>query len=1130
MKKTSDICLILLLIIFIVNQTSQKLLKDVVPENEFVLLNSREIVQFQLNKTTNEVYYSFQNNFDESDIIINLKVGKGFTTYCYIYDSYDNIKINSRGEYINPTKEVVLSDNYIILKSSELEIKKTKYYFIIRDIFNSYNKDYLSIFNEQDEINLIKEKFVIMEKFYSKNKYYFSFSHTKNEIVTLDFSINDTDFYQDVSIYKKPNKELIYKGEKNKGEIKLNEDRDIEGDYIIEIESQEKPYKDIKSSIILHKDEVFVKELKYGSPLSFAYTGNKIFNLYVDLNEYNLNDENIITFKFGNQVFDRNLISHCYAKVINFESYDDSKFLSNMPAKEEENEAVFSRLSGTANIYQLYFQNNKQKEENKKPFLLIHLSIQEEEHDTDEYISPEEFSVYLSKKPIIINLGEYKNKKMILDENIKLENYVCQIYKIILPEIEDDSNKLSYIFYTSINIEVVYNYSMLVNNHLNDQAKMIHVLSSDDNGYNYTKYLYVKLFGFSNEKVNFKIESTEYLINYIFKDSRSTKTYNSKLTDCSKPIYYIGEYSLNVKKGYLYQETFYGKISTYYKSKINSDDDSILINENPKYLIEDNLITFESSLDIVEFKCEYPGLFQIHFIDDIDSDNRQINLLSKVYTVLPRMTDFTISPIINTPQEDINFEIYTPTGAEIKINDGKTITNIDSNNKYYQMKYKNESEVPYLFTVLSKKDTVISISLTNKNHFAIVDSEYSRIGENYSQVVVKLLQKENCESINLQISKVYYGYNYSFFKGNVEYAGNLVQSESDYIEIDRSYKINIIIPNPYLGEKINDENIAYYFMFYIEDYEKIQKDVSLTYNEIKEYEIIYKEVPKVIFKDNEKYQLPIFEENSTDINIVYQSCRNSLKQINIYNYDDKIQTITNNKNESIFQHDSIKIYHELSNLTYRLDINFNENQKDINPFLNGAVIGITEESITDEDIEKYLNLTLNISQNGRRVEWEPLENISLYDIYVLIENNTYVPSLKNPCLLQSIKNQYPPHAESNKINNNEDNYIKYYSSNTNFITLNEKGRYYVTVSANISGQVPLIYIYDKVIFDSNIIPEDSEDSLDNGTKIFMGISIPLVFISVFIILIVLTKCNKTPIIDPESSKSSLIRDTTQSSV
>ena len=1122
MKRTY---LIFFLIISIVSQTSQKGIRAVVPEDEFVLLKSREIVQFQLNKTNNEIYYSFQNNFDESDIVISLKVGKGFTTYCYIYDSYDNIKINSKGEYVNPIKEVELSENYIILKSSELEIKKTKYYFIIKDIFNSYNKDYISIFNEQDEINLVKEKFVIMEKFYSKNKYYFSFSHTKNEIVTLDLNINDTDFYQDVYIYKSPNKELIYKGEKNKGEIKLNEDRDSEGDYIIEIESQEKPYIDIKSSIILHKDEVFVKELKYGSPLTFAYTGNKLFNLYVDLNEYNLNDENIITFKFGNQIFDRNLLSHCYAKVLNFESYDDSKFLSNMPAKEEENEAVFSRLSGSSNIYQLYFKNTKQKEENKKPFLLIHLSIQKEEHDTDEYISPEEFSIYLSKKPITINLGEYKNKKMIIDENIKLEDYICQIYKIILPEIEDDSNKLSYIFFSSINIEVVYNYSMLVNDHLKDQTKMIHVLSSDESEYNFTKILYVKLFGFSNEKVNFKIESTEYLVNYIFKDSRSTKTYNNKLTDCSKPFYYIGEYSLNAKMGYFYLETFYGKINTYYKIII-SPGDSILINENPKYLIEDNLIKFESSLDIVEFKCEIPGLFQIHFIDDTDSDNRQINLLSKVYTFLPRMTDFTITPIINYPQEDVSFEIYTPTGAEIEINDGSKITYIDSNNKYYQVKYKNESEVPYLFTVFSKKDTVISISLTNKNNFAIVDSDYSRIGENYSQVIVKLLQKENCENINLEINKVYYGYNYSFFKGNVEYAANLVESESDYIEIDRSYKIKMIIPNPYLREEIYDENIAYYFMFYIEDYEKIQKEVFVTYNEIKEYEIINKDVPMIIFKDNEKYQLPKFEGNMTDMNIIYQSCGNLLKQINIYNYEDQIKTIINNENESIYQHDSIKIYHELSNLTYRLDINLDEKQKDINPFLNGAVIGITEENITDEDIEKYSNLTLNISQNGRRVEWDPIENISHYDVYVLNENNTYVPFLKNPCLLQSIKNHYPPH----KVYDNEDYYEKYYSSSTNYITLNEKGRYYVTVSANISGQVPLIYIYDKVIFDSSLIPEDSEESLDNGTKIFMGISIPLVFISVFIILIALTKCNKNPIIDPESSKSSLVRDTEQSSV
>ena len=60
-------------------------------------------------------------------------------------------------------------------------------------------------------------------------------------------------------------------GEKNRGEIKLNEDLDEEGEYIVVIESDEDAYTDIESSIILHKDDRVVKELKYGNPV-FIYT------------------------------------------------------------------------------------------------------------------------------------------------------------------------------------------------------------------------------------------------------------------------------------------------------------------------------------------------------------------------------------------------------------------------------------------------------------------------------------------------------------------------------------------------------------------------------------------------------------------------------------------------------------------------------------------------------------------------------------------------------------------------------------------------------------------------------------------------------------------------------------------
>ena len=151
-------------------------------------------------------------------------------------------------------------------------------------------------------------------------------------------------------------------------------------------------------------------------------------------------DENIVTFKFGNQIFTRNLLSHCFAKVMNFETYDDNKLLANMPANEDENEAFFERLNGNVNLYQLYFKKTLKKEENKKSYLLIHLSIKLGEHDDNEYISPEEFTVYLSDKPETIKLEDYKNN-FILKKNIELENNIPQIYRIILPN-KDNNIKL----------------------------------------------------------------------------------------------------------------------------------------------------------------------------------------------------------------------------------------------------------------------------------------------------------------------------------------------------------------------------------------------------------------------------------------------------------------------------------------------------------------------------------------------------------------------------------------------------------------------------------------------------------------------------------------------------------------
>ena len=1081
---------------------------NVVPETDFIPLNSREITEFELNKTKSELYYSFRNNYKDSDIVINLKVGRGFMTYCYVYDSYEKIETDEKGDYINPLTQFTLTENSIILKSSEFQIKNTTYYFILKDIINSYNKDYISIFNEQDTILLQKEQILTINKFYSKNVFYILFSHYKNEVITLELNIDNVEFTQYIAIYSARTKEVLYMGEKNRGEIKLNEDLDEEGEYIILIESDEDTYTDIESSIILHKDDRVVKELKYGNPVSLSYTLKKDINFYADIDDYEYNDEGIVTFKFGNQVFDRNLLSHCYAKVINYESNDDNKFIANMPAKEDDNEAVFTRLTGTSDIYQLYFKKNKEKEENKKSFLLIHLSLKIEEHDPDEYISPEEFTAYLSDKPETIKLDEYKNTNNILDNNIKLVSYTPKIYKVILPKKTNNSDKLSYIFYTSSNIQVVYNDTMLnVDSHLYENSRMIYAISNNAESYDYINTLYIKLYGFSEKDIIFRAESNKATIYYIHNEYRKIKTFSDKLLDCSKSFYYIGDYGLLVEKGFLYNEPLYGKIDSYYKGKVEVDDKSILINEDKKYLVKDDYISLDTSLDIVEFKCQSPSFYQVHLLDEVDS--RDINLYSRIYNYLPAGKNIFIYPTLNPLQEDINFEIYTPTGKEIKINDGKKETKIDSKNKYYQVKYKNVDEVPSCFTVLSTEDTIIAITLTNKNPFVIVDGEYAHADYD-SQIVVKLPQNTDYQSVNVVITRIYHGYSYSIFRGNVDYASKLIESDFDYITIDKSHQINISMINPYLRVKNEDENNAFYIMFSIDDPEMIQKDVYVTYNKKQEYEIIEDGIPRAIFKENEKYSLPIYEENK-EINIVYQSCGNSLKQILITNNGEEYKTIINGSPDPIHQLDTISLTTE-SDL--QVSINFREDIiKDL-PQLKGAIIGFSDQNITEDDIAYYNSLKLNISQNKKKVEWEPIPEVTQYDIYVLDENNSYVQYLNNTCLLQAIKNN------ELKIKNN-DSYIKHYSSKTNSITLEEKGNYSVAVSANITGKIPLIYIYDVIIYDSSLVPPDRKDDDDDdddmtGTYIFIGISFPLVLIVVILLLILLIRAKKDAVSSEES--------------
>ena len=1111
------------LLIFLIISLSYQ--ASVPPETDFQVLSSRQLSNFELTKEKSEVYYSFQNAHEAADIVLNFKIAKGFTTYCYIYDSYEKIKQDSQGQYIDAIKEFQITENSIILKQSELTIKKAKYYLVIKDLLNSYYKDYISIFNENDTISLSNGQYVQFDQFYSTNTFNLTFTQKQNELATLKFNIDNEDFFQLVTVYTEGG-ELIYMGEKTRGEILLNEDLDTNGTFIVEIESEEEPYTLMKSSVVLYLEERKAKELKYDSPLNSIYNGEKVFHFYVDLSEYDLNEENIITFKFGKQVHERNLISHCYAKAMNFEINDDNKFIANMPVNEEENEAVFTRLTGTDDVYQLYFKNTQAKEENKTTYLLIHLDLKIDVYDTSLFIEPEEFSVYLSNRAEKIDLVDYRGMTHnILNKNIQIKNYVPVIYRIQLP-LEENPLRLSYVFYTSDSVQTIYNTTMISDQHSHEKNRMLYALSSSQNEYDYTKVLYIKIYGFTSGEINFRIESTESNIYYIQNDSRKLKTFSNKLTDCTKSFYYIGDYGSLVTKGYFYQETLYGIINTYYKGKITKDDKSILTNNDSSFLV-DSLFPLDTSIDIVELKCEFPGYYQAHLVDDVDK--RDINLYSKIYNYLPAKTNFTITPMLSPNQEDINFEIYNPTGKNMKISDGKTITDLDKNKKFYQIKYKNYAEVPSKFTVLSDENSIISITLTNKDSFIIVDKEKADIDYD-SQIIIKLAQKKDYSTVNVQITRIYHGFSYSLFRGNVDYAGKLIESQYDYIPADRSHKINMEISNPYLINPNmikNDENDIYYLMYSIDDPEQIQKEVKLAYNPIEDHEKINPEEIKTLVDEKDIYKLP-----SSDISLIFQSCGNTLKDIYIKDLGENIiQDIPNSKNDTKYNYEKVKNYKAETNINILLK----NNGQDILPELKGAIIGVTEKTITEEKIKYYSDLKLYIRIEDGKITWDKIDQMKSYDIYVLDENNTYIPHLDNPCLLEALKKNYSLFEGNNT-------YIKHYSRDVNYISLKEQGVYIITVSSKIENDLPLLYVYEPIIYNSSFIPPSppdggDDDNDDSGTVLFLAIALPIVIVGVLVIIFALIKCRKKKDDDNmdnnmenDDKNEAIIRDTTISRI
>ena len=1086
--------------------TSHNLRGISIPDKDsFVPLKHGEKTLIELTPTKRELYFSFDNQFDNSDIAVYVKFAHQYTVGMYFYDAYEKIKTDDQGEYINFDSGIDMSEKFSYIKES----KNCTYYIVIKDSGNYTSKDYITIFNEKDTLELKEDEPFLIRMFFQNNLYTFTFTGEQDDKIEIDMNIDNTDFSESLIIYK--DEKEIQRSVTNKGVITISKGEE-KGNYkILLISTNDEIYKNIKSSIVLRKSKNVVRLIEPEKELNIHYGYTKEFSFYLDIDDYELNDENIITFKISHSAYKNKLVKYCYAKNMNFEKFDDNKFITNMPCHEDESESYFNRLNSLDTIYHLYFARTQAKEEGKKSFLLVHCSVKS---DDDKYYDPEKISIYLSNKPKLLDFTTTKK----LNEKIKIKEYVPMLYRVKIPTKElPEDNKYSYAFYTNVKIQTFYENSMLNAKYKYEEVYQLYGINNSNlkNEQGKDKIYYIKIFG-AEQEINFRAEATKGEIYFTSGKYRYYKTFTQQHLNCGNSFYFIGTYSLLVTDTFFFMEEIYGKFDIYYKNEItDSDDDTILTNGNSKYLVNGKSGSLTKTFDIIELKCQSPGYFNLHilkssFTDTLVLYQRQVAVVNK--------GELSISLENAEQQKDVNLEISTPLGKEIDIiTYDKTI---DSTNRFFQIKYNDTTFTNTCKLNIKEDNTIISIRLTDETLYDIVDGASAKSNEEY--ILFKLKNEQTYKSVNITINKISDYHAYTLFKGDINYAEDMLKSGYKTISADKSKNsITLILSNPYMkiNQMISDkEDSPFYISFYVKDTEGKQKDITVVYNDLDKHEEWENSVVRTLPSDpNQKYNIKVGQDIKK-LSVLYQSCGKSLKEVNIFNYDDILNSFENNNKINLGIFNNYLIDDQLGPI-------FSNDPDNKYP---GAQISLSLKEISQKEIDDLNDENINyISQDGTVLTWSNLNGAKEYTLYVFNAQNENIKYIENICYLDLIK--------KNKLNielkdETDPTYIGIYTTTTNTYDVKEKGIFYITVVANLENSYPLNYVFHEIKYNSTEPPKPTPEPTSNNLGLILGICIPLVAIIIIIVVVIIVKKRKNRSIDnlpteDNDSSQALVRPT-----
>ena len=617
------------------------------PNADFQELETMVKTEFNVNKDK-EVYFKYKLGDTKGPIGIQFLLANLYTVEVLIYKTSED------------TEPFM---NYTMAKEPFKEIDVTDFgeyvYIVIRETFQYYYKDYITIYNPSEIIDLKSGEPLVINKFLSNGKYEMTFSSELNSTLLYN-TYNTISSNRTITITTDNDTYIIDTALDNQIKLELTP-----GYYSILVEDYFDPEKeegDLQHDFSL---VVYEKEDLYGfnqltqniiTKTNYIYSNEpQQFYYYVDIS--NNQNSNTINFKLNFKYYKIENDIKFYTKIIYLENeITESDLESNIPT---ENENPESYDFDSDEYYRIYFHD--EKTEYKYKYLLVKVEITEETY----YKGSNNFDVSLGKEVEIIDYINIENNDAQTIQK-KVVDYIPTYLKLKFNSNDkylltsQNQDLTTFIKGDLITIDNKVNEDYLFN------TNEIVVLSG-------IPELTIKLFGSTDSEVKFYVEKIDNSQLQYVENERNNDVYEITMNE-NEVKYVLGtfdyeEYAFGEYKINYYATIESGEFEVYYKNYTSLEGKTLFPTQESQSQEFNKEIIFETNVDLITIKCKKSGSMSIRPVTkDFDETTHLLeqNSVNQI-TLYDSIEIVQLTTTLGQKNGTVYFSILSLDGQEIKI-------------------------------------------------------------------------------------------------------------------------------------------------------------------------------------------------------------------------------------------------------------------------------------------------------------------------------------------------------------------------------------------------------------------------------------------------------------------------------